>query len=129
VKDFLLRMWEDLVGRQSGPMHVRFLLQPIAAAFFAIRAGARDAREGRPLYFRSIFRDPLHRREILREGWRDVGRVLVVAVVIDVVYQIAVLHRFSPLQAVVVAFLLALLPYLFFRGLTNRLKRVSGFWS
>jgi hypothetical protein len=46
----LAQLWENLIGRASGPMNLRLLLQPAVAAFFGIRAGLRDAREGRKPY-------------------------------------------------------------------------------
>ena len=42
-------------------------------------AGLRDARAGRPPYFWAILTDPLHRRDLLREGWKAVARIFVVA--------------------------------------------------
>ena len=65
-------------------MKLRPILQPIAATIIAIRAGVRDARGLRPLYFWSIFRERGRRSEIIHEGWRDVGQVFVIAFVIDV---------------------------------------------
>ena len=37
-----------LVGRLHGPMTFRFIMQPLAASFLAVRAGLKDARERRP---------------------------------------------------------------------------------
>lgn len=123
MEDFLARSWEALVGRLSGPMQFRLVLQPLAATIYAIRAGVRDARGLRPLYFWSIFRERGRRGEIIREGWRDVGQVFVLAVIIDCVYQLYVLHWFYPGQSVIVASVLAVLPYLIFRGTFNRIWR------
>jgi len=47
VVEFLIRLWQNIIGRASGPMVLRLLLQPTAAAFFAIRSGLQDAKEGR----------------------------------------------------------------------------------
>jgi hypothetical protein len=69
--DFFLKSWEKLLGGMSDPMKFRFILQPASAAFFAIRAGLKDAREGRPPYLWACLTDSCHRREILRRGWRD----------------------------------------------------------
>jgi hypothetical protein len=123
MESFLHLMWEELLGRENGPMKIRLILQPLAATALAIRAGLRDARAGRPLYFSSIFTDPGHRREILRDGWKDVGRVFLIAVAIDLVYQILVFRWFYPSQDVIVAATLALVPYLIFRGVVNRVAR------
>lgn len=123
MEDFFVRSWEALIGRLSGPMKFRLVLQPLAAIIYAIRAGIRDARESRPLYFWSIFSERGRRREIIRDGWKDVGRVFVFALVIDCVYQLYVLRWFYPGQSVIVAAILAVLPYLAFRGASNRIWR------
>ena len=116
----LWRGWNELIARYSGPLHIRLILQPLVATFLAIRAGQRDAGRGRPVYFWTIVRDPANRRFLLREGWADVGKLFVVAVCLDVVYQIVVLRTVYPVQALIVATTLAVVPYLAVRGLTNR---------
>ena len=85
---FSARLWEDLVGRITGPMSFRLVLQPAMAAFLAIKAGLRDARLGRPLYAWTIFTDPPHRLEFLKKGWRAIAKVFVLATVLAVVYQV-----------------------------------------
>jgi len=121
MEEWLSRIFEDLVGRVSGPMKFRLLLQPLMAVIFAVRSGLKDAGEGRPPYFWAIFTDPPHRREMLREGWKSIGRVFIFAVVMDAIYQIIVLHWFYPLEALVVAVILAIIPYLLIRGPVNRI--------
>jgi hypothetical protein len=123
MEEYFARVWGDLVGRVTGPMSFRLLLQPSVAAFLAIRAGLQDAREGNPLYGWSILTDPAHRLEFLKEGWKAVAKVFCLAVVLDVVYQIIVNRWVYPVEALLVAFLLAGLPYLLIRGPVNRLAR------
>ncbi len=119
MEDFFVRTWDELVGRGTGPMQIRLILQPLFATLLAIRPGLRDAREGRPLYLRSLITDPVNRRARLREGARDVGRIFVIAIVIDFFYQMSVLHRFHPGQALMVAAVLALVPYLIVRSIVH----------
>jgi hypothetical protein len=57
---------------------------------------------------------------LLLEGWGDVGRLFLVAVGIDVIYEIIVFRWVYPGQALIVATVLALPPYFLIRGLTNR---------
>lgn len=123
MKEFLVRTWQDLVGRVDGPMTFRLILQPLVAAIIAVLAGLKDAREGRPAYFWAIFTDPVNRRSRLREGWKDVAKVFIMAVLIDFIYQLIVFRWFYPGQAVIVAILLALVPYLLIRGPVNRVAR------
>src|SRR3990172_9613330 len=111
MEDFLNRIFENLIGRVSGPMKFRLILQPLMAIIFAVRSGLKDAKEGRPAYFWAIFTDPANRRDMLRDGWKSVGKVFVIAIIIDLVYQIIVFRWFYPLEAVVVAAILAFVPY------------------
>ena len=121
MDELLARVWENLGGRVGGPMTFRFILQPLVASFLAIRAGIGDARAGRTAYFWAILTNPAHRRELLREGWRAVAKVFTLAVVIDLVYQLIVFRWVYPLELLIVAFLLACVPYLVVRGPVNRL--------
>jgi len=123
LEELLTRVWENLIGRVGGPLTFRLILQPSVAAIFAILAGLKDAREGRPAYFWTILVNPANRRALLREGWRAVTKVFVLAVAIDAVYQFIVFRWFYPGEALIVAFLLALVPYLLIRGPVNRIAR------
>ena len=123
MEEIFTRLWNDLIGRIGGPMSFRLLLQPAMAMIFAVRDGLKDAREGRPAYFYSLFTDPANRRSRLREGFKAVSRVFVFAIVMDLFYQVIVLRWFYPLQALIVAFVLAFLPYILLRGPVNRIAR------
>ena len=121
MEEMFSRGWDELIARDSGPLHVRLILQPLVATILAIRSGLRDAREGQPVFFWTVVRDPPKRALLLRQGWKDVGKLFLVAVVLDVIYQIIVLHYFYPVQTLIVATTLAIVPYLVVRGLTNRI--------
>ncbi|MGH7462664.1 MAG: hypothetical protein ACREMA_16775, partial [Longimicrobiales bacterium] len=116
---------QEIVARPDGPLAFRFYLQPIIAALLAFRDGHRDALAGRPPYFWGFFKekDPKVRKTMLRDGWRSVGKVATIALLIDVVYEIIVLHGLRPVQSILVAIFLALLPYTLLRGPVNRLSR------
>jgi len=121
--EFLGRAFEQLLGRMDGPLHVRFLMQPIMAAILAIRAGLRDGRAQRLPYLWAIIFEPAQRRTLIREGWKDVARVFVLAYVIDCIYQVIELRWIYPVQSLIVAFLLAVVPYVLIRGPAARLGR------
>jgi hypothetical protein len=123
MEELFTRFWNDLTGRIGGPMSFRFFLQPAMAMIFAIRDGLRDAREERPAYFYSLLTDPANLRSRLREGFKAVARVFVFAIIMDLFYQVIVLRWFYPGEAVVVAFILAFLPYILLRGPVNRIAR------
>ena len=117
------RIVENMAGRISGPMKFRLLLQPTMAAIFAIRAGLADAKAGKPPYFWALFTEPSHRANMLKDGWKSVGKIFVLAIVLDVVYQIIVERFVYPGEALIVALVLAIVPYLLLRGLVTRLAR------
>ena len=123
MEDLLTRIFENLIGRVSGPMKFRLILQPLMATIFAIRSGLKDAKGGRPAYFWALFTDPAHRQDLLRDGWKSVGRVFILAIIIDVVYQFIVFRWVYPVEALLVAAILAFIPYLLIRGPVNRIAR------
>ena len=123
MDDIWMRFVENMHDRVSGPMKFRLLLQPAMAAFFAIRAGLNYARTGKPPYFWSLVTDPAHRIDMLKDGWKSVGKVFLIALLLDVIYQVIVLKFVYPGEAIYVAFVLAILPYLILRGLVTRIAR------
>jgi hypothetical protein len=125
MDEILTRFMENIVGRVHGPMNFRLLLQPLMATIFAFRDGRKDAREGKPAYGWALFTNPEHRRDMLRDGWKSVGKIFIVALALDAVYQFIALKWFYPGEAVVIALILALVPYLLLRGPINRVFRVK----
>ena len=125
MEDTLARFWEHLVGRLSGPLTFRLILQPATSTFLAFRDGLRDARAGRPAFLWTIFGRRKARGRLIGEGLIAVGRLAVLAIVLDCVYQVIVFRRIYPLEAIDVAILLAVVPYFVLRGPINR---VASLW-
>jgi hypothetical protein len=120
MEDYLGQMCDMLVGRETGPLAFRFIIQPLVATMLGVRAGLKDARARRPAYCWTVVTHSDSRRALLLEGWRDAGRLFLVTVAIDVIYQIIVFRWVYPGQALIVATVLALPPYFVIRGLTDR---------
>ena len=121
-----MTFWEEMLARVSGPMKLRLFMQPLMAMLFAFRDGRKDAQAGRLPYLFSMINHPEHRRELLRSGWKSVGKVFIIASLLDVVYQYKVAHSIRLIEGLVVAALLALIPYLLVRGPVNRLMSRGG---
>jgi hypothetical protein len=121
MDDMWMRVAQDLADRVSGPMKFRLLLQPVMASIFAILSGLKDARAGKPAYFWALMSDPASRADMIKDGWKSVGKVFMLALLLDVVYQVVALRFVYPGEAIIVAFVLAIVPYLILRGLVNRL--------
>lgn len=121
MEEILVRFMENLGDRVTGPMKFRIILQPLMASIFAILAGLKDAREGQPAYFWALFAQASERSEMLKDGWTSVGKIFVLAMVLDIVYQLIVQRWVYPGEVIIVAFILAIVPYLILRGLVNRI--------
>jgi hypothetical protein len=123
IQEILTRFWDQLIARPTGPLAFRLILQPIMVTILAILDGLKDARAGRPLYTWTLLTDPAQRASYLREGLKRVSRVIVFALVMDAIYQFIVLRWFYLGEALVIAFVLAVLPYLLIRGPAARIAR------
>jgi hypothetical protein len=117
------RIWFQLLQRTDAPMRFRFIVQPLMAALFAIREGVKDARTGRRPYFWTMVGDPSKRIQRLEEGLNATARIILLGLVMDVIYQVIVLKRFYPAEAVIVALLFAFVPYVIIRGPAARIAR------
>ena len=124
--EYLSRLWEEILARPEGPMAFRFYLQPVMSTVYAIISGLKDAREHKPPYFWALFTDPSHRAEMLRDGWKSTRNVFLLAIGMDLVYQVTVLKGFRPVEGLIVSVVLALIPYLLIRGPVNRIARLFG---
>jgi hypothetical protein len=121
MDDMWTRVGEQLMARVSGPMHFRLYLQPGMAAVLAVIAGLKDAKKGLSPYFWSLINEPAQRKERLKDGWRSIGRVFILALILDALYQGIVLHFFYLGEAIIVAIVLAIVPYVILRGIVRRI--------
>jgi len=120
--ELLARFWELMVGRVEGPMAFRLIMQPLMAIAFGIHAGLGDAKADRTPYLKAaLAASPTPRHQLERDAWRDIGKVFILAIVLDCVYQVKEFGWIYPVQAGVVAVLLAVIPYVLVRGTLARL--------
>jgi hypothetical protein len=120
------RFWSDIFGRVSGPMTFRFFLQPTMALIAAIPDGLRDAREGHAHFFWTSRSDEALKRGRLREGLYATARILLLGLSMDLIYQYRVFDHFYPVEAVLFAIVLAVIPYFIWRWLVERIARGRG---
>ena len=123
VEEIAQRMWVNLVSRPSGQFGLRFLIQPAMATILAIRDGLKDARTGRSPYLWTIVARPEKRGGRVREGFAATWKVIVMALVIDAMYQFIEIETIPPSGATIVAIIVAIVPYLLIRGHTARIAR------
>jgi hypothetical protein len=105
--EFYLFSWRflaDLPGRLAGPGRMRFLLQPAMAIALGLRDGRADAKAGR--------------------GFRvlpALANLLLMAILLDVIFQWAILGAAYPFAALVVGPVLITIPYVLSRRLARRM--------
>jgi len=121
--EVLTRIGQNMVDRPGGPFVFRFVLQPVMATIAALRDGVNDARTGRAPFLWTVFTDPAKRRGRLDEALIATSRIILLGLAIDTVYQVVEFKTFHPAEAVIIAFLLAFVPYLLLRGLVARVAR------
>jgi hypothetical protein len=119
------RIVVNLFARLDGPLHFRIIVQPLMATIFAIIDGVKDAKKAKPAYFWALVSSPQHRKELVHEGWKSTGKIFILAIILDVVYQLKIQSTIYPGETLIVAFVLAIVPYLLLRGPINRLLRLG----
>jgi hypothetical protein len=121
----LTRICRDIFDRTGGPVSFRFILQPTMASLAALHDGIKDARTGRSPFFWSAVNDPQARVARLNDALVATGRIVLLGLVMDGLYQFRVFTTFFPAEAVIVSILLAFLPYVVLRG---PIARVARWW-
>jgi hypothetical protein len=117
------RIWQNMLGRAGGPMTFRFVLQPVMAAIAAFLDGVKDARTGRAPFLVTVLADPAKRAGRLQEALIATARIILLGLVMDAIYQFIVFGTFHPAEAVIIALLLAFVPYVALRGIISRIAR------
>jgi hypothetical protein len=125
MDDIFARVRQKLGARLTGPMNLRLIIQPMVATILAIRAGLRDARENRRAFLWTVLFNPAHRPELLRQGWKDIGKVFLLAAILDVVYQLIVHRGVYTLELLITAVTLAIVPYILLRGIISRIAKMG----
>src|SRR5215210_5151572 len=88
--------------RIDGPGSLRFIIQPLLAILLGLRDGHRDAKAGAPPYFWLLLADPERRPAALKQGARAILISVVLATIMDSVFQFMFLGRIHPGVALVV---------------------------
>jgi hypothetical protein len=86
------------------------------AVIIAIRAGTKDARTHASPFLSALCSQRAERRLLVRSMLKDVGKLFIMAVALDCIYQIIEFRWIYPLQALIVGFFLAIVPYAAVRG-------------
>ncbi len=129
MEDLFSRFWNDLIARIDGPMKFRIILQPLVSIYFAYKAGRRDAVSGEAPYFIGLITGKGDTKALAKQGWKDVGKVFTLAIIMDIIYQLLLIYKFETQSTIylgemlVTSIMLSFVPYILFRGLFNRIFR------
>lgn len=121
MEDWINNFLEAVGIRHNGPMSFRLILQPIMSLIYATLAGVRDAKAGNPPFLSALISGKADRKLLLKELWKDVGKVFILAVIMEVIFEIIELKTVHPFEVLRVSFWLAIVPYLIFRGPVKRI--------
>ena len=117
------RIWQNMLERPSGTMNFRFILQPVMATIAALLDGVKDARTGRAPFLATVLTDPAKRAGRLQEAVIATARIILLGLIMDAIYQFIEFKTFHPAEAVIIALLLAFVPYVVLRGIISRIAR------
>ncbi len=110
---------QDFV-RLSGPGSLRFILQPLMSVFFGIKDGITDAKLGNDPFLFSLFKSS-EKKSKLKEAFKSVGKVFIIAIILDIIFYYIISGTFAPLQSLLIGTILLIIPYSIARGFTNRI--------
>ena len=83
--------------------------------------GIKDARSGRSPYLWTVLSRRSERGGRLREALFSTARIILLGLGMDVIYQYRVLKTFYPDEALLIALMLAVVPYFLVRGPVTRI--------
>jgi hypothetical protein len=123
--DSSLDVLARVTARFTGPMHARFIVQPLMAVFLGIRDGVRDAHQGAPPFLWDVCSAGGRGPKIAR-ALKRLMIPIVIAIVLDAIVQYLLFHDVRVLGAVILGTILMGLPYSIARSLANRIASAQA---
>jgi hypothetical protein len=129
MPSLIYEIWENAMARTLSSLNFRFVLGPALSVFFAIRTGLHEAKKHCPPSLLRLLASRKQRKALLQESRRNLGNLFVFAMALDILYQAVMVYilgrtdLFLPVESLLTAFFLSVLPYLMIRGPANRLTR------
>ena len=116
-----LTLAEKVQARITGPFHFRLLLQPLTAFLMGWRDGRLDAIHARPPVLIHLLTAPGRISDRLKQSLMSIHKPLFIGMLADALVQFLLFGNVRILGAIAVGISLIAIPYLFSRGITNRL--------
>ena len=84
---------------------------------------SRTHGPGRTPFLETVLTNPAKRAGRLQEAVIATARIILLGLIMDTIYQFIEFETFHPAEAVIIALLLAFVPYVVLRGLIARIAR------
>jgi hypothetical protein len=110
----------DVAQRFTAPGRFRFVLQPTLAIVMGVRGGLADARAGNTPYLFGLLFGAGRLKDLMRSGVAAIGTLLAMGIILDLAYQLVIVHSVHPGAALAVGPILICTPYALARALTTR---------
>jgi len=123
---FTRQFFEDMLARLSGPGRLRFILQPTVALLLGVRDGVKDARIGSPPFLFALIYHRANYRGLVGTAFASLRDLLAIAIILDMVSQLAIFRRIHPGAALLLGPVLVAIPYGISRALANRIAHRRG---
>jgi hypothetical protein len=139
--NYFFEIWESMLMRTKDFLQLRLLFGPLQSILLATLIAKRDAKKQYPPYIWRFLATSKQRRAISRNAWINAGKIFVLAVSIDIIYQLTEIimfdakMTFNALEAALVGLLLTIIPYILMRGPVQRVigkyyaKRKKGIYD
>lgn len=111
----------EMIARLTGPLGFRFILQPLMAILLGFKDGVKDAHFKLPPYVMHFITHPEKRWSLLKDATISALKPIILGIITDAIAQYLIYHTVHPLQAVFVGCAVIAIPYVFTRGITNRI--------
>ena len=121
---FSERFFQDMLARLSGPGRLRFLFQPTVAIILGARDGWKDARSGSAPFLWALVCSGDRRFTLLRSAFTSVQDLVLLAILLDIVFQFLIFHNVHPGAALLLGPILITTPYALSRAFSNRIARL-----
>jgi len=112
---------DGIASRITGPMHFRFIFQPLMAIILGIRDGIQDAKANEPPFISDLFFKPENRKRRIKDALKALLKPIIVAIILDAIAQYLLFKHIRPLPAVIVGTFVMGVPYSIARGISNRI--------
>jgi hypothetical protein len=118
--------FNEFVARLSGPMSMRFILQPLIAIILGIRDGIKDAKLGNQPFILDLVFNPQNRKRDIKSAFKSLLTPIIIGTLLDAIVQYLMFKYIRPLAALLVGAFVMGIPYALARGVSNRIASLKN---